>query len=161
MARSLLKPPPFLDSAHVLVYAVLDESVSYSGHSSLFINGKELGPVPCLAICQGPNDSGVLLFHCSGDWTVLGAAGYPSLTEAKDRAERIYPDLSTHWIELHVTKEEAAHYLDKAFDDQKCSFCGKKPEQIERLIAKNDARICDSCITEFHQMLNENSQREE
>jgi hypothetical protein len=161
MKLTLPKPPPVLDSARVLGYAVLDESVIYSGHSSLFVNGKELGPVPCLAICQGSNGDGILLLHCSRDWTVLGVAEYPSVDEAKNRAERIYPGLSTHWIGLHVTKEEAAHYLDKAFGDQRCSFCGKKPEQIERLIAKNDARICDSCITEFHQMLHENSQREE
>jgi hypothetical protein len=83
MTRTLRNPPPVLDSARLLDYAVLDESVSYSGHSSLFVDGKELGPVPCLAICQALDGAGVLLFHCSDDWTVLGAAEYLSVAEAK------------------------------------------------------------------------------
>jgi len=102
-----------------------------------------------------------LLLHCSGDWAVLGAAEYCSVAEAKNSAERIYPDLATHWIVAHVTEQEAARYLDEVWSDQLCSFCGKRRDQIEQLISKNDVQICDSCITEFHEMLHEDSQREE
>lgn len=157
MTRSLPNPPPVLQSARVLEYALLDESVRYSGHSFLFVDGKELGPVPCLAICQALGHAGVLLFHCSRDWSILGAAEYASPTEARNRAERIYPGLSTHWIETHVNEQETARYLEEVVGDQRCSFCGKRPDEIERLISKNDARICDSCIMEFHEMLREDS----
>ena len=149
--KQIVTPPPMLNSARVLEYAILDESVSYSGHSSLFVDGKELGPVPCLAIGQVKNDTEVLLLHCAGDWTVLGTAGYPSVSDAKKRAEGIYAGVSTRWIEAHVTEEEAARYLNESWGDQRCSFCGKTPEQVGHLISKNNVCICDSCIAEFHQ----------
>ena len=151
------KPPPLLGSARLLEYAMPDESVNYSGHSSLFVDGRELGVVPCLAICKPSEGPSVLLFHCSDDWTVLGAAEYTSLAEAKNRAERIYPGLSSHWIEAHVTEQEAERYLNEVWSNQRCSGCGKRPDQIEALVTKNDVRLCDSCIEEFHQMLHEDS----
>ncbi len=157
MTRTLPKPPPALDSARLLAYAVLDESVSYSGHRLLFVDGKELGPVPCLAICQVSDGSGVLFFHCSDDWTVLGAAEYKSVAEAKNRAERIYPGVTSLWIEAHVSEQEARRYLDEFWGDQRCSVCGRTPDQINRLVSKNSVRLCDSCIDEFHQMLHEDS----
>ena len=48
-------PPPALCSARVLHYAVLGQEFSVgfnSGHRLVFIDGKELGKVPCLAICH-------------------------------------------------------------------------------------------------------------
>lgn len=150
MKQTVTPPPPVLNSARVLAYAILDESVSYSGHSSLFVDGKELGPVPCLAICQVRGEAEVLLFHCGGDWSVLGTSDYPSVADAKRRAERIYPGISTRWIEARVTEEEAARYLNESWGDERCSFCGKTPEQVGHLISKNNVCICDSCIAEFH-----------
>lgn len=152
MTRTLPQPPPVLDSARLLAYAVLDETVRYSGHSSLFVDGKELGAVPCLAICQpsgASGISGVLLFHCSDDWTVLGAAEYPSVAEAKRRAEHIYRGLYSHWIEANVTEQEVARHMDEVWGDKRCSVCGKTPDQVERLLGKNDVRLCDSCIEGF------------
>src|ERR1700719_3065093 len=98
MTNTARKPPLLLANARVLEYAVLDDSVRYSGRSFLFVDGKELGPVPCLAICRESNNSGGLLLHCDWDWSVLGVAGYPSSDEAKRRAEHIYPGVSTRWI---------------------------------------------------------------
>lgn len=157
MTRIVPSPPPALDSARVIEYAVLEKSVTYSGHSSLYVDGKELGPVPCLAICQIRSEAGVLLFHCSSDWTVLGAADYASVAEAKNRAECIYPGVSAHWIETRVTEQEAERYLEEVWKDRQCSVCGKRANQIQRLVSKNDVRLCDRCITEFYQMLHEGS----
>jgi ClpX C4-type zinc finger protein len=155
--KQSLPMPPVLDGARVLEYAVLDESVSYSGHSSLFIDGKELGPVPCLAICQVKNEAGVLLFHCSGEWRVLGAAEHPTVAEAKDCAESIYRGVSAHWIEVYVPEHEAETHLDEAWQEQRCGACRRRPDEIERLITKNQVRLCDSCIREFYKILNEES----
>ena len=49
-----------LGNGRVLEYVIVDESVTYSGHSSLFVGNttgglKELGPVPCLAITKDLN----------------------------------------------------------------------------------------------------------
>src|SRR5215831_9214299 len=46
-------PPPILDSARVLCYAVVDGSVGCSGRTLLFVGGVEVGGVPYLAIRAG------------------------------------------------------------------------------------------------------------
>lgn len=60
-------PPPLIEGARVLQYALLDRTVTYSGHSRLFVGGKEVGPVPRLAIGKAMSDGKVLLFHCDND----------------------------------------------------------------------------------------------
>ena len=61
------KPPIVMDIGRVLLYAVLDESVTYSGHSSLFVGDAEkglteLGPVPCLAITEQFNTGEISIY---------------------------------------------------------------------------------------------------
>lgn len=150
-------PPPVLDCARVIEYAVLNESVGYSGRTLLFVGGKELGQVPCLAICEEKKSPGVMLFHCNHEWTVLGCSAHGSVTEAKDRAERIYPGLSACWVNAQVTEEQAERYLDELFADERCSFCGKRADQVEQLIQRDQARICNHCIDEFHNTLDKPS----
>lgn len=137
----------------MLHYAVLDETVGFnSGHRSVFIGGKELGKVPCLAICQEKKASKFLIYYCDSDWEPVGASEYDTVEDAKRRAERIYPGSSAKWVEAHFTEEEAARYLDDIWADSGCSFCGKRPDQgIESLIEApgGNARICDKCIAKF------------
>lgn len=143
-------PPPVLDCARVIEYAILNESVGYSGRTLLFVDGKELGEVPCLAICADKEPPGVMLFHCDREWTVLGCSAHGSITEAKDHAERIYAGLSACWVDAHISEEQAERYLDDRFGDERCTFCGKRADQVEQLIRRGEARICDRCINEFH-----------
>jgi hypothetical protein len=157
MVRTLPKPPPVIANARVLEYAVLDSSVHYSGHSLLFVDGRELGPVPCLTICQELKDARILLLHCERDWTVLGTVEFASVAQAKDRAERIYPGVAARWIEMQITEQEALKYLNESSSDLRCQFCGRRPDEVEQIIEKGGSRICDSCIREFHQMLQEGS----
>jgi hypothetical protein len=149
-----LEPPPVLAATRVLEYAVLDDTVRYSGHSSLFVGGKELGPVPRLAICQEAETAKVALLHCDDEWQMLGVAEYASVADAKEKAERIYPGVSKRWIDRKVTEEEAAVYLDREFEEEKCSFCGRLAFDIERMVVQGGARICNICIKEFHARLN-------
>jgi|SRR5688572_27551223 hypothetical protein len=98
-------PPPALDNAKVLEYAIVDSSVRYSGRLQLFYGGKKVGPVPGLAICRDPGVDGLLLFHCDEDWNVLGAQIWnnpdrpvvSSLRDVKERAETYYPGISAKW----------------------------------------------------------------
>ena len=67
------KPPPLLGNGRLLEYAVVDESVTYSGHSWLFVGDptsglKELGPVPCLAITNDLKTGEIALLHCDAEW---------------------------------------------------------------------------------------------
>src|SRR3954469_8504493 len=110
------KPPPVLGNARVLEYAVLDESVRYSGHSSLFVgianHGlKELGPVPCLAIVEDLKSGEIMLLHCNQEWDLLGVGGkYQSTAQAKASAERAYHGASSCWVDPEITRDEALKF---------------------------------------------------
>jgi hypothetical protein len=148
-------PPPVLDSARVLHYAVVDDSVGYTGRDLLTVGGVEIGRVPCLAICQNRFEPDILLFHCDPEWTVLGCSGHDSVEAAKRSIERNYPGLSSRWIEAQFTDAEVERYLEELYGHGRCSFCGKRPDQVDRMIAGGNACICDRCIGELHKMMNE------
>jgi hypothetical protein len=140
------KPPPVIDHARLLHYAILDQSVGYSGHTSPFVDGKELGRVPCLAICSDPRFQKVFLFHCDDQWDVLGCAGYATVEVAKAGAEHIYPGVSSSWIDSHVTEQEAERFLDELWGDERCSICNKRGHQVEELHGQGSGWICDGCL---------------
>jgi ClpX C4-type zinc finger protein len=154
-------PPPMLGNGRVLGYAIVDESVTYSGHSSLFVGTakdglQELGPVPCLAITKDLKTGEIALLHCDEGWDLLGTGGnYASVEQAKRSAERAYHGIAARWVDAQVTEEEALKYRDEVWADERCSFCGKIPPDFNMLIKHDNARICDSCIEDFHQMVEE------
>src|SRR5690349_8890919 len=104
-------PPPVLDCARLIEYAILDKTVEFSGHSALFVNGNEVGPVPCLAICEDLKSSSILLFHCGTDWNVLGCAAHTSIVDAESRAESIYRGVRSQWRRTNTSREAAVAYL--------------------------------------------------
>ena len=153
------KPPPLLGNGRLLEYAVVDESVTYSGHSWLFVGDptsglKELGPVPCLAITKDLKTGEIALLHCDAEWDLLGTGGgYSSVEKAKASAERAYRDITSRWVDAKITEEEALKYRDQVCADDRCSFCGRIPPDCDFMIKHNNARICDSCIEESYKML--------
>jgi hypothetical protein len=96
--RSISPPPDVLDGARVIEYLVIRNDMRFSGRTLLFVEGKELGPVPCLAICEEKDGGGVLLFHCTSDWIVLGCSAHKSVSDAQQRAEHIYTDSASDWV---------------------------------------------------------------
>jgi hypothetical protein len=139
-------PPPVLDCARVLEYVSLNDSVGFSGRTLLFVDEIELGRVPCLAICEDKRLPGVLLFHCNQEWTVLGCVACTTVKQAKERAERIYPGLSSFWADAKVSEDMAEQYLDKLFGNERCSLCGKRADQIDRFEERGESLICNLCI---------------
>jgi hypothetical protein len=148
------KPPLIINGCSVVEYAVRDRKVKYSGHSYLYCNGKEVGPVPRLAIGRDYQE-GVILFHCGRAWSVLGVAQFADVKEAKRSAEKIYPGLSSKWRKTGISKRQAKANFEKAWRGTECSFCGKRPYQIEQMVSKNDVRICNVCVDEIAAMLSE------
>lgn len=149
-----LDTPPILDSARVLAYAVVDESVIYSEQGRLFVDGKLLGPVPRLAICQYLGESRIFVFHCDNEWKVLGVAGdHSSLQDAKTATERSYRGISDKWVDSSVTEDEAREFLKLEFSGEECSFCGRWPFEVGQMIAKGNLRICGKCVGEFHEIV--------
>jgi hypothetical protein len=145
-------PPPVIASDRLLHYAILDNSVGYTaGHGLLFVDGEEIGKVPCLAICQSRNKSEVVLYFCEKDWNSIAVSVHDSVANAKRRAERIYPRSSALWKEAHISEQEVARHLDNLYKDFRCSFCGKRGDLVGQMFAGNGtAQICDECVAEFH-----------
>jgi hypothetical protein len=120
MEQSTSPPPPIIavNDRVLLWYAVLDESVGYSsGHGLMYVDGKEMGEVPCLAICEDRSypEFQFTLYYCDTNWAPIGVAGYHSVDEAKRRAERIYPGSAACWVESHFTEEDVKQYKDELF----------------------------------------------
>ena len=98
-------PPPVLDRAKVLEYAVVDSSVHFTGALHLYQGNTRVGPVPCLAICRDPGVDGLLLFHCDQYWNVVAAQIWnnpdrptiATVDEVKDQAEKYYSGISSKW----------------------------------------------------------------
>ena len=149
-----LDPPAVLDSARVLAYAVVDESVIYSERDCLFVDGKLPGPVPRLAICQKLGESEIMVFHCDNEWNVLGVVGgYSSVRDAKTAVELAYRGLSNKWVDTSVTEDKAREFLELEFSAEKCSFCGRLPIHDEQMISKGNLRICYKCVEEFYKIV--------
>ncbi len=154
------KPPPTLAGCRVLKYAILDNSVSYSGHNRMFRGNEEVALVPCLAIGQNSKEPGVTLFLCDRDWTVVFSSTSASVEDAKSYAEDNYPGISAFWTDAHVTEPEAARHLEEIWGPMRCNFCGKTPLEFEspRFIEKNGAWICEACVRVCYELLQEDDQ---
>jgi hypothetical protein len=136
----------------LLAYAVVDETVVHTGSSTLYVDGKLIGAVPCLAICEQETEA-VLLLFCDEKWNALAVVECSSLVEAQRRAEGEYNGLSTKWVSANVSEEEAARYLDEQSGAQRCSFCRKSPKEVQQMFGASTACICDGCIRDFYQAL--------
>lgn len=155
-----VNPPstPVIDCSRLLCYAIVDRTVQFSGRTFLFVDGKELGQVPCLAICENKKLSEVLLFHCDKEWNTLGCSAHPSVGKAKEKAERIYPGLSACWVDAWISEQAADAYLEERFGNERCSFCGKRTDEVDQVFVKADqreqeVRICDRCVNQFYRAL--------
>jgi len=113
VSQASTTPPPIIcvNDRVLVYYAYLNDSVEYnSGHGLMFIGGKEIGRVPCLAICEDNESPQFTLYYCNADWTPIGVASYETVDAAKRRAERIYPGSSERWVEACFSEEDANRY---------------------------------------------------
>jgi hypothetical protein len=148
-------PPPVIDAARVVAYAFVDD-IPYlgvgTGGLALFGENLPLEPVPRVAIAVGlAGNAGPRVFHCDEEWIALGASGAETVEQAKQEVERAYPGVAERWIDTHVTVEEALAFYDSETAGLKCSFCGKRPFEVEGMIEGAQATICRSCVEEFYE----------
>jgi len=105
----VLEPPAILDSSQMLMYAIVDTSVTYTGRGFVIVGDKIIDPVPCLAIIRNLSDDSILLCHCDDDWNVLGVGGYASPNEAQQSAEKAYRGVAAKWQPFReLTADELA-----------------------------------------------------
>jgi hypothetical protein len=148
-------PPPVLDSAQVIEYAVLDRTVRWTGTQVLFVNGKLQGAVPRLAICKTlfGNSNEYFIFHCDKKWNVLGVSEAPTVRECKQRAEQWYDGLSALWVKTGTSKIEAERWLRQACAKYACSLCRRLPVEAEGMFNKGAVNVCFKCVGEMHASL--------
>ena len=145
-------PPPVLQLARVIAYAAVDSSVRWTGRQKLFVGDELLGAVPRLALCQnisGPVGN-VLLFHCNDQWEVLGVSGGPTVEDAKAVAERAYEGITSKWVHMDVSPQEADQWIRTNHSEVICGFCGKLPTDVSGMIRGNGIAICFHCIDKLH-----------
>lgn len=143
-------PPPVLASARVLAYALVDATVTYTGRRKVIAAGRELGPVPCLAIARQLSGTDIVLLHCDAEWDVLAASTFGSVDDAKRRAEEGYAGLNRKWQDVAYSDAEVEAYLDEEDRGLICSFCGRHPHEVDRIVTGHGgAAICEICIKGF------------
>jgi hypothetical protein len=153
-----LVPPPVIHSARVLHYAIVDKTIRFRRGPSLFVGGVLLGRVPRLAICSNlGKDIGPMLFHCNDKWEALGTSGATTVKKTKELAERNYPGIGKKWVRLDITKTAALAYYDSIEGQHICSFCGKRPFEVEGFVEGRRATICRGCVELYHRAFCETS----
>ena len=147
-------PPPVIGSDRVLEYAVIGPSMTFTGRMTIYVDGKLLGPVPRLAVCQERDGARVILYHCDETWDVLAISSGESLCEVKERAERAYTGLAGHWNASPYTPQEVIQFLEQQEPLPVCSFCRKSASEVEKMIVHDDGpAICNTCIDSlYHEM---------
>jgi len=147
------KPPLAIACARPIAWARTNSPVRFTGRLHLYVDGERLGQVPILVIAKYRKDDEIMLFHCDEEWNTEGAAGYDSVEEAKQKAERAYEGISAHWKETGYTEEQTESYLDEVFSDDVCTFCAKRPDQADYFYGSGRGRICEECIMQFYDLL--------
>ena len=143
-------PPPVLQSARVVSYAFVDD-LEYRRHGALIVGGQLVEKAPQLAICINlGKDIGPMLFHCDEQWEVLGTSGGGTIEAVKERAEKNYPGVGPRWIDVNTSVEDALRYYDEETGGACCSFCRKRPFEVDEWIEGEYATICRTCVEEFH-----------
>jgi hypothetical protein len=140
----MMRPPSALASARVTHYAIRHASVPFVQRGNLYVDGKLLGAVPCLAIAH--DGDAYLLLHCTRHWTPRCAVSYPTVAAAKADAERRFPGLSKRWKRTGVTKRQAVAWSRRMWKALACSFCGRPPYEIAFMFERKRVRLCDLCV---------------
>jgi hypothetical protein len=152
MATRVWKPPPIISNCRVTHYAIRDGGIPFVGRTHLFVDDKELGAVPCMAIAEGRRHRGVL-FYCTRNWNCKGVVPYDTTQEAKRAAERNYPGLSLKWRRTGYSVRVADRYRRIIWKGTECSFCRRLPVESDRMIHKRHVRICNICVSELAKLL--------
>jgi hypothetical protein len=142
-------PPILLAYCVIRDYVIIEPLHTYSGRTWHFVGSEELGRVPRLAIGQELDGGETRLFHCDAEWNILASMPEDSPAAAMARAERIYPGLASLWIHRQVSDEEGRRVREEEALSMTCSFCGRRPDQVNQLVESKDSRICDHCLREF------------
>ncbi len=149
-------PPPLIDCARVLRYAVVDESVRYTPRGKLFVDGVEVGAVPRLAVVRNLVDDEVMLLHCDETWNSLAVSGGGSIDDVTAHANHRYQGLAGKWNDAPHSDADFAKAVCDEYGDDRCSFCARFSFQIDALMIRgNRAMICGDCVDRLNSTIAE------
>jgi hypothetical protein len=150
-------PPPVIDCARVISYSNVDSTVSWTGRQVLYVGNDRIGPVPKIAICQNLNGplTDFLLCFCDEDWHVKGVTTRQTVEELKETAERWYSGISSKWVDLHISREEAESWFRENKPHLVCAFCERIPTDYEDAYFAESAAVCFDCVRQMHANLPE------
>lgn len=141
--------PAIIDSAYVRAYAEIGPGIRFTGRQCIITDGQEAGPAEKIAICQnGPGD--YLLLLCDSEWNSYACAGADTLQELVAEAERWYEGVSSQLVYTNFNAEEDRDHMHTYFKGEKCSFCGRLPNEVEHMFRAESASICSGCISRIH-----------
>lgn len=157
-------PPPIIDSARTLCYAICDHDVAFTDRITLIVGRERLGEVSHLAICRNysmPDD--ILLLFCDSSWESKSVIACDSIEAAKAQAEVGYKWISKKWMEMESSKQEIDRFLREVYEVDPdtewwksiYSFCGKEDRDTDGMLSSDNAVICYACIREFHKCITE------
>ena len=150
-------PPPVLDGARVIAWAIVDDSVRWTGRQKLFRGDVPIGAMPRLALCQNLHGlQDILLFHCDATWNVEAVSGSPTLEDTKAMAERAYAGIGARWVPLDLPVQQAREWLATSDDGTsalRCAFCDATAFERQRFVTSRGVAICDVCIEGFRREL--------
>ncbi len=124
----------------------------YSRKILILIGGKEVGRVPRVVIGEPIRGKGICLLHCDKNWNLISYDGdLNSVTQAKRRAELMYPGVTQTWVKATVSKREARAVERKEWEGHECSFCNRIPPEFQSSIKSKKTVICNVCADEIYQ----------
>jgi hypothetical protein len=146
------RPPAGIGSGPTLQYVIVPRSLPFVNRGRFIVGGKTFGRAPRLTIGQDRIQKNWNLLFWDARWRLLAGTSASSIAEAKAEAERFYPGLSPHWVDLRVSEAAAAQYMKRLRAETGCSFCGKVSGEYRssHLFEVDAARICGDCVKAFH-----------
>lgn len=119
-----------------------------------------MGRPPRLAIGESLRKKEFYVFHCDKKWNQLASSILHSLTDAKKKAELMYPGVTATWIKTNVSKREGKRIEREMWRGYECSFCGRIPVEVEMSTHGKKAVICNICVNETYHIFLELEQQE-
>jgi hypothetical protein len=149
-----------IGSGPTLHYVIVPDHLPFVNKGRFWSGSELVKRAPRLAITQDRLRHQVNLLFCDNRWHIVNAASDTSEEAAKLSAERFYPGLASHWVDLKVSEAVAARYMERLRRYQGCSFCRRAPaEHGGSQVQVRQTRICSACITEFYNDLQQKDEQ--
>jgi hypothetical protein len=144
-------PPAGSASGPTVAYAVIPRSVRFVNKGRWWSNNRLAKRCQRVWITADRFRAGVEVWYGDAKWRVRHGGHAESVEQAKRSAERFYLGLAEHWVDTRVSEAAATRYVDRLRREDGCSFCRRAPaEHGGSQIQVGSARICQSCVAEFH-----------